>query len=199
MRSARALPRIDTSRLMRRGGELILLLIIAAFFVAGAVAGALAGSEQLPAGETLLTEDGSVYGRDTFPGLLFDCARYHLLVLLFSTSLIGVLLIPATLAFRGFTLACSAAYLIAAYPEQGVGLALTVLGLPALLTVPSLFVTAHAGALFSSRLLAAFTRRPLPMLRQGGDGRALAVAAMLAAAAGVEYFLVPPIVRLLIK
>ena len=116
VRTARRLPRIDTARLIRRGSGFAVLLLIAAFFLAGAVAGAVAGSgDNLPAGETILPGDGSVYGQDSYPGLLFSCARYHLLVLLFSTSLIGVLLIPATLAFRGFTLSCSAAYLVAAY------------------------------------------------------------------------------------
>ena len=115
-----------------------MLSILAACFIAGAVAGALAGSGQLPAGEEILPGDGSVYGYGTYAGLLFNCARYHLFVLLFSTSLLGGLLIPATLAFRGFALSCSAAWMVEAYPEAGTALSLIVLGLPALLTVPSL-------------------------------------------------------------
>lgn len=183
---------------MRRGGELIVLSLLAASFLAGAVAGALAGSEQLPAGEQVLPGDGSIYGYDTYAGLLFSCARYHLLVLLFSTSLLGGLLIPATLAFRGFALSCSAAWMVEAYPEAGTALSLIVLGLPALLTVPSLFVTAHWGELFSMRLLAGFTRRGAIMPRSARDNRAWAVAVMLFAAAAMEHFIVPPLVELIL-
>ena len=135
---------------------------------------------------------------DTYALLLFDCSKYHLLVLLFSTSLFGVLLIPATLALRGFALACSAAWIASTYTDNGTALALVVLGLPALFTVPALFVASQWGMMFSSRLLAGFMRRPLPVYRTRGENRLLAVCVMLFAAAAVEYFLVPPIVRLLI-
>ncbi len=197
MKAARSFVHIDTQRLMRRGGELIVLSILAACFVAGAVAGALAGSGELPAGENILPGDGSIYGYGTYAGLLFNCAKYHLIVLLFSTSLLGGLLIPATLAFRGFALSCSAAWMAEAYPETGIALALIALGLPALLTVPSLFVAAQSGELFSLRLLAGFTRRPIPAHRATRDNRALAVAIMLFAAAALERFVVPPLVELI--
>ena len=183
---------------MRRGRELTALAILAAAFLAGAAAGAFAGSGELPAGESIMPGDGSIYGYDTYAGLLFSCARYHLLVLLFSTSLLGVLLIPAALAFRGFSLACSAAWLASAYPDTGAVLALIVLGLPALFTVPGLFVAAHWGELFSLRLLAGYVRRPMPPAGRERDNRALAVAVLLFAAAALEYFAVPPLVRLLI-
>ena len=198
MKLARGLTHIDTTRLLGRGRELVVLLVLAGFFIAGAIAGAAAGSEQLPAGEALIPGDGSIYGYSTYAGLLFSCARYHLFVLLFSTSLLGVLLIPAALAFRGFALACSTAYLTANYPEAGTVVSLLVLGFPALFTVPALFVAAHWGEMFSMRLLAGFMRRPLPPVRRGRDNCALAVALLLFAAAAVECYIVPPLVRLLI-
>lgn len=198
MRPARRFPHIDTARLMRQGGEAFVLLVISAAFIAGAVGGSLLGTGELSAAEGVLPGDGSVYGSDSFFYLLFSCAKYHLLVLLFSTSLAGVLLIPATLAFRGFALSCTAAYVASAYPEQGVALILVVLGLPALLTVPSLFVVAFGGELFSARLVSHYVRRPIPPRYRRGEDRALAVAVMLFAAAAVECFAVPPLVRLLI-
>lgn len=88
--------------------------------------------------------------------------------------------------------------MVEAYPEAGTALSLIVLGLPALLTVPSLFVTAHWGEMFSLRLLAGFTRRPLPAQRMPRDNRALAVVVMLFAAAAVEHFVVPPLVKLIL-
>ena len=75
---------------------------------------------------------------------------------------------------------------------------LVVLGLPALLTVPSLFVVAFGGELFSARLLSNYARRPLPPRYRRGEDRALAAALMLFAAAAVECYAVPPLVRLLI-
>lgn len=77
-------------------------------------------------------------------------------------------------------------------------LALIVLGLPALLTVPSLFALAHSGTMFSIRLLSGFARRPVAVPRPARDNRAFAVAIMLFAAAAAEYFLVPPLVQLVI-
>lgn len=183
---------------MRQGGEAFTLLIISVAFIAGAVGGSLLGSGELSAAEGVLPGDGSVYGSDSYFSLLFSCAKYHLIVLLFSTSLAGVLLIPATLAFRGFALSCTAAFVASAYPEQGIALVLVVLGLPALLTVPSLFIVAYGGELFSARLVSHYVRRPLPPRYRRGEDRALAVAVMLLAAAAIECFAVPPLVRLLI-
>lgn len=153
---------------MRQGGEAFTLLIISAAFIAGAVGGSLLGSGELSAAEGVLPGDGSVYGSDSYFSLLFSCAKYHLIVLLFSTSLAGVLLIPATLAFRGFALSCTAAFVASAYPEQGIALVLVVLGLPALLTVPSLFIVAYGGELFSARLVSHYVRRPLPPRYRAG-------------------------------
>ena len=176
-----------------------MLLVLAAGFLAGSAAGALAGSAAFDLVPQLLAEDGSVYGGGSYAALLLDCSAAHLLTLLFSTSVIGVLLIPAAMAMRGFTLACSAAWLAAAWPGDGWALALAVLALPALFTVPSLFVTAQSGMACALRLLGAYTRRAPPMPRRRGDGRAAAVALMLLAAAGVEYFIVPTLVRLILK
>ena len=198
MNAAARFVRIDTTRLIRRAGGAAALLIISAFFLIGAITGAVAGCGHPVAGEQLLLDDGNVYGYDTYALLLFDCSKYHLLVLLFSTSLFGALLIPATLALRGFALACSAAWIASTYTDNGTALALVVLGLPALFTVPALFVASQWGMMFSSRLLAGFMRRPLPVYRTRGENRLLAVCVMLFAAAAVEYFLVPPIVRLLV-
>ena len=199
VRSAGFFPRIDTSAIARRGAEYTLLIVFALCFVGGAAAGALAGSGAIPDGEAILTDDGNIYGSDSFFQLLLSCSKYHLLVLLFSTSVIGVLLIPASLAFRGFTFACSAAYLAAADPEHGAALAAAALGLPSLFTVPSLFIAAQAGGLFSLRLLAAYRRRPAPLRRPERDNRVLIIAAALFAAAGGERYIVPAIVRLIIS
>ena len=176
----------------------LILAILCAAFLAGAVMGAFTSSAAAGEAAAAIGEDGQVYGYDTFLEHLFGCAKYHVLVLLFATSVFGAVLIPAALAFRGFALACSAAGIAAAYPGRGVLLAAVALGLPAVLTVPALFLLAFDGFAFSARLSALCLRRtpPAPFLR--GDDRALAAAAALFLAAAVECFAVPPLVRLIL-
>lgn len=190
--------RIDIQRLLRQSGELFILFLLCAAFIGGAAAGTALCSAEFTGAENVLSGDGGVYGYSSFAGLLFSCAKYHLLVLLLSTSLLGVLLIPGVLAFRGFVLACTAAYITSAYPEHGAALTLVVLGLPSLLTVPGLFLLAFDGLCFSSRLAAQHLRRPLPPRYTRGENRLAAVGLMLVLAAAVEHFLVPQLVRLLI-
>lgn len=199
MKAAQQFARIDISRLIRQSGELLILLVLCVAFVGGAAAGSSLSSGEFSSAENVLSSSsGEIYGYDSFLGLLFSCSKYHLLVLLLSTSLFGVALIPVALAFRGFVLACTAAYIASAYPEQGVALTLVVLGLPSLLTVPGLFIVAFDGACFSSRLLAQYVRRPVSPRYSRGENRLLAVAVMLILAAAVEHFLVPQLVKFLI-
>lgn len=198
MKAAQQFARIDISRLIRQSGELLILLVLCVAFVGGAAAGSSFSSGEFSSAENVLSSSGEIYGYDNFLGLLLSCSKYHLLVLLLSTSLFGVALIPVALAFRGFVLACTAAYIASAYPEQGVALTLVVLGLPSLLTVPGLFIVAFDGACFSSRLLAQYVRRPVSPRYSRGENRLLAVAVMLILAAAVEHFLVPQLVKLLI-
>ena len=197
LKPGRGFIHIDSARLLRRGEDFLTLALISAAFLAGAAAGAFVGSGQPEAAGELLNGEG-VYASGSFAGQFMSCAGYPLLVLFLSTSLLGVLLIPAAMAFRGFSLACSAACLAQAYPEEGTALVLTVLGLPALFTVPARLSSAHWAGCFSARLLAGFARRPLPMRGRVQGGRASAVILLLLAAAAAERFIVPPLVRALI-
>ena len=72
VRSAGFFPRIDTSAIARRGAEYTLLIVFALCFVGGAAAGALAGSGAIPDGEAILTDDGNIYGSDSFFQLLLS-------------------------------------------------------------------------------------------------------------------------------
>ena len=198
MKAAQGLARVDIARLVRQSGELLVLFLLCAAFLGGAAAGTALSSGEFSGAESVLGGEGAVYGYDSVAGRLLSCTKYHLMTLLFSTSIVGVLLIPAALAFRGFVLACTAAYIASAYPEQGVALTLVVLGLPSLLTVPGLFVVAFDGACFSSRLLAEHLRRPVAARYSRGENRLAAVGVMLVLAAAMERFVVPQLVGLLI-
>ena len=190
--------RRDAAAFMRRSGELLSLFLLCVLFIAGAAAGTVLGASVPGGAEDVLSGGGAVYGTESFLGLLFSCAKYHLMVLLFSTSLFGLLLIPAAVAFRGFVLACTAACIASAYPDKGAVLTIGVLGLPSALTLPGLFILAFEGMGFSSRLTASYLRRPVPAGRSRGENRLTAVGLMLILAAAVERFLVPQLVRLLI-
>lgn len=195
MRAAVRLPR---ARMSSVGLGPVLLLVLCASFLAGAVLGSVAGASVPLAEEVSISSDGSVYGYDSFLGHLLGCARYHIVVVLFATSVFGAVLIPAALAFRGFVLSCAAASLAASYPGQGILLTAVVLGLPAAFTVPALFMLAFDGMLFSARLAALCMRRPVPPPFLHGEDRALVAAAALFVAAAVECFAIPPLVRLII-
>ncbi len=198
VKAAALTARIDIAKLLRQSGELMILILLCCAFIGGAAAGTALSSSEFSGAESVLSGDGGVYGYDSFAGLFFSCAKYHLFVLLLSTSIIGVFLIPAALAFRGFVLACTTAYIASAYPDQGAALTLVVLGLPSALTVPGLFIVGFDGACFSWRLLAQHLRRPTAPRYSRGENRLAAVAVMLILAAAVERFVVPQLVRLLI-
>lgn len=174
------------------------LLFIA--FTAGAVFGSLAGTWQISVSvaENISIESGNIYGASGFFGLLFFCAKYHLFVLFFGTSLLGVVLIPAAFALRGFVLSCTAASLASAYPDNGFLITLVILGLPSLLTVPSLFILGRDSLRFSARLLSMFDRRVLAPVENTGENNLLICAAALVIAAAIEYSLIPKLVDFLI-
>ena len=97
-------------------------------------------------------------------------------------------------------LSCTAASIAAAFPGKAPVLVLLVLGLPSVLTVPCLFVLACGGLRLSLETLIFFTGGAVrPSLSAAGMWRTLALCALaLLAAAGVEYLIVPPLVRLII-
>ena len=196
--SARFLSHIDMARLSRRGGEFLVLAVLALAFLLGSAAGAIAGSSGFEYGGSVIPDNGNLNDGGSFLSALAGCAGIHILVLLFSTSLTGALLIPAALALRGFTLACSAAWLAVTIPGRGTALALAVLGLPSLLTVPALFAASQWGMAFSLRLLSVYRRRPLPMNRLRSGGVWAAVCVMLLDAAAIERFLVPTLAGLIL-
>jgi hypothetical protein len=170
-------------------------------FVAGAVLGSFAGTRQIAASvaEHILPDGGSVYGADGFFALLYLCARYHLLVLLFGTSLLGVVMIPAACAIRGFVLSCTAVSIASVYPENGAMLVLVVLGLPSLLTVPSLFIIGSHSLSFSFRLVSLYDRRPAGPADGSAIPDFLLSAGALVLAAAVEKSLIPILVTMILS
>lgn len=177
------------------------LAILFLCFLAGSAAGAFLGGGALT--EVSLGaafSDGSVYASAGYWELLFSCARYPAAVLLFGTSLLGVVLIPCALAFRGFVFSCTAGAIAGAYPGlRGTALCAAVLGLPALLVLPCLFFAGTAALEFSGKLLSGAGRRPGRAILPDGALRLFLCVPALCAAACVEAFAVPPLVRLILS
>ena len=92
----------------------------------------------------------------SFLSAYWRCSRYHIFTALLSTSYLGVVAVPALLAYRGFTLCCTSAALILDYANRGAMLSAVILGLPGLAALPCLLLIAaesmhDAERLFSAR------------------------------------------------
>lgn len=174
------------------------LFVLAIFFLGGAVLGSLLGASEAAVSENVQLSGESIYGYSTYFGLLLSCSKYHLAVLLFSTSILGFAAIPAIMAVRGFVLSCTVASVALSYPGHGAALALIVLGLPSLFTVPALFILGGSGTAFSVRLLDLLRRRVPRRIYPREENGILFSLSLLIIAAAVEYWLVPAITRLMI-
>jgi len=128
----------------------------AAFLLLGVLA-AVAAIARTPAETIRGFGDAIIFSEDgaSILSAYWKCARYHILAVLLSTSWLGVLLAPALLAVRGFTLCCTSAALLLDYPEQGALLPAAVLGISNLISVPCLLLVSADAMRLSGRLAAA--------------------------------------------
>ena len=100
-------------------------------------------------GQTLLSGDGD--GR--FLSVFMSVAWYHLLTILLSFTMLGVVLIPAVAAVRGFTLSFTLAALVRLYASQGIAAGMVLVGFTALLSVPILFLVSVDAMCASGELI----------------------------------------------
>lgn len=63
--------------------------------------------------------------------------RFHILAMLIGTSFLGMVFLPPLVAARAYLLSCASATIISAYPKKGIVMALIIIGIPALLSVPT--------------------------------------------------------------
>ena len=169
-------------------------------FLAGSVFGSFVGSFSVPddiffriEGMTAVTAEPAGFW-NTF----WSCIRYPVLLLLLSSSVLGVLFVPILSVMRGYFLSCSVASMICAYTQGGWLLAFVALGIPALVTIPCFFVLGIDAFTASGRLLSLATGGTRPT----GPSRLLQHFAvclvLLAAAAALEELLVPDLVSMLL-
>ncbi len=132
--------------------------ICAVSFAVGVVAGTAlsagfaeggGGGDVLSGTLASLRADGSV---SLWP-LFFKLSWYHLLVFLLGFTALGAVLIPVTVAVRGFTLAFTLATLVRLESLSGAAAGAVLLGLPALFSVPLLFPLASESMCVSLELM----------------------------------------------
>ncbi|MCL2342671.1 MAG: stage II sporulation protein M [Firmicutes bacterium] len=130
-------------------------ILLALCFLAGAGLGAYAGSF---AGTSSATAFRTVesFGDVGYIKLLWDNVRFHLIAILLATTFLGVVLLPALSALRGYFIGCTASVLFCG--GGGFPPIAAVLGFPLLVCLPCFFVLTADAFRFSARTLA-FVRR----------------------------------------
>lgn len=121
-------------------------------FLAGSVLGSILG---LPfsGAEPLL--DGYIFSNANATGLFIAFVwfiRFQFISFLMGTSFLGVTLIPLLVFLRGYILSCASATIINSYPQNGIIMALIIVGIPSILSIPCFFLISTE-AFFSSRRL----------------------------------------------
>lgn len=184
--------------LYRRQTDLPVLILLVLCFLLGSVLGCAVGSGAEADEVTHLLSGTRPSGLWGYLCCLYTVGRYHLVVLLAATSLLGVVVIPATLLFRGYFLSCAAAATIASLPEHGIAVALTACGISAVLTVPALFLLAMDGFGLSGRLRALSAGRSNRYSNEAVFSHLGISAVCLITAAAAEQLLVPTLLSYLL-
>ena len=154
------------------------LVVTAAFFALGALAGCLTafrihtnGAEALYSyleQFLALAQEGGLSVPE-FPTLLWRTFRWPLVAFLLSFTALGLMGIPMLSALRGFFLAFSVAAFSRAYGRDGLTIAFLLQGIPGLLSVPSFLLLATQSFSSAFRLAGRGSgqgRRELPYDRE---------------------------------
>jgi hypothetical protein len=128
-------------------------LLLSLSFVIGALAGSYIGS--FFNFDTALSDfiDFSALNSLSYFEVFFRFIRFHLAVILLGTSFLGIAFLPALSCIRGYALSCTAATIISSYPKNGIIMALIILGIPAVLSLPCFFVMSVDGFISSGRII----------------------------------------------
>jgi hypothetical protein len=199
--------KLSFSRLVKRpargpaaeGGNSV-LIFISACFLAGAVAGAFLSL--YISGDSISGLVASYIESPEQPAGFFkvfwDCAKFHLCVLFMAGSVFGVVIIPAIVFLRAYLLSCTTAAIIAVYPDSGWLLSLVILGIPALVSIPCLFVLSTDAFFASGRLLTMSMGDYRPWLGTPIYRHGFACMILLILISLVEMLLIPALVGLII-
>lgn len=171
------------------------LLILS--FLAGCLAGSLVGSF-FRFDSSLNDFIGfSTLEASSIVSVFFHFARFHLVAFFLASSFYGVALLPVLSCIRGYALSCTAATIISFYPQNGIIMALVILGIPAMISLPCFFSISIEGFMSSSRILH-LVRGNSASRKDKLYAKAIICLPFLAIGTLIEYKLVPYLVSLLI-
>ena len=185
---------------------MIVLGVLALCFLIGLIAGCLfslwGGEPADNAAHEILTglAEGDVYTPNLWIAL-WSQFQYPVICFLLGLTLLGVFLIPAAVAARGFFLAFTVTSCVRVFGAwQGLAFSLSILGLPALLTLPCLLILATYGGVSSLSLLLNTLSRGktppfCPMLSKAAFIRLGICALAMTAAALLEAYICPILVN----
>ena len=94
--------------------------------------------------------------------VLARCLYFPLCAVILSSSILGVILLPALAALRGFVLGCSVSAAIQSAFLKGLGIAGLTVGIPTLISLPAFMLICSDGVSFSSSLLRYGMKREPP-------------------------------------
>ena len=128
------------------------LILFMLFF--GVVLGSVVGSFSQHRPELELEAyAASEFFSPSFPAALLHASRFFFLLLLGATSYLGVFVTPAVVFLRGYLLSCSVSAMYARFSFRGLGMALLLCGIPAIVIVPCFIFAACDAWSASQRLL----------------------------------------------
>ncbi|MEG0035714.1 MAG: hypothetical protein RR743_03550 [Oscillospiraceae bacterium] len=166
-------------------------------FVGGCLIGGLMGAMFSSGSEFTQFTDSTALGGTNYLLIFYRLIRFQLIAILLGSSILGVAFLPLLCGARGYALSCAAATIISASPDKGIIMALIILGVPAIFSLPCFFA-ASVDAFFCSRKLCYLLRGACSPAPQRLLLRFLVYFSFTALAAFLEMQLVPYLVSLLI-
>ncbi len=180
------------------------LIVVAAFFTLGGLAGGLIALGAAEGGAEALRDylerfltaaQAGDLSTPALPQLIWRCFRWPVAAFLLGTSAWGLLGIPLLCGLRGFFLSFSIGAFACAYGHSGLAVAFLLQGLPGLLAVPAFFLLAVQSLSSAWSLLSSAGQgRREGIFSKESFLRCGVCVATLGASLLTEYYLVPSLI-----
>ena len=166
------------------------LVLISACFLLGSLLGAYFGAH-FPVAEFAASTGFSFLSPLAFSTTaVLGFLGFHIIMFFLGTTYLGVFFIPITALLKGFIFSCESASIISANNPHDIIMALIILGIPALLSVPS-FIALGDNAFFRSGKLLALARGDNSALAKKSDPKILLAIPALLLGLLAQFELVP--------
>ena len=167
--------------------------IFSLFFLLGSIVGGFMGSLFEQNGMLVGFSGTAELGNSNFILIFLRFIRFHALAVFLGSSSFGIVLLPVLIALKGYSISCTAAVIMSAYPDNGIIMALVILGIPSLFSLPCCFLIS-VESFFSSRKIFDLLRGSSAALRNRLTGLAILCLPVLLTGALMEMILVPRLV-----